>query len=52
MDIMTRAVTTRLQPALGQSIVVDNRPGAAGAIYVHANEPNPSSSPVNYTSQF
>ena len=23
-----------------------------GAIYVHANEPNPSSSPVNYTSQF
>ena len=36
MDIMTRAVTTRLQPALGQSIVVDNRPGAAGAIGAEA----------------
>ena len=32
MDIMTRATSQRLQSALGQNIVVDNRPGAAGII--------------------
>lgn len=31
-DIMTRAVTQRLSERLGQSVVADNRPGAAGAI--------------------
>jgi tripartite-type tricarboxylate transporter receptor subunit TctC len=31
-DVMTRAVTVRLSERLGQSVVVDNRAGAAGAI--------------------
>jgi tripartite-type tricarboxylate transporter receptor subunit TctC len=31
-DVMTRAVTQRLAERLGQSVVADNRPGAAGAI--------------------
>ncbi len=31
-DVMTRAVTQRLSERLGQSIIADNRPGAAGAI--------------------
>ncbi|MBI3043416.1 MAG: tripartite tricarboxylate transporter substrate binding protein [Betaproteobacteria bacterium] len=31
-DLMTRVVSGRLSERLGQSIVVDNRPGAAGAI--------------------
>ena len=31
-DLMTRAVTQKLSERLGQSVVADNRPGAAGAI--------------------
>lgn len=31
-DVLTRAVGTKLSQSLGQSIVVDNRPGAGGAI--------------------
>lgn len=31
-DVMTRAVTQKLSERLGQSVVADNRPGAAGAI--------------------
>jgi tripartite-type tricarboxylate transporter receptor subunit TctC len=31
-DLMTRAVTQRLSERLGQSVVADNRPGAAGGI--------------------
>lgn len=31
-DVMTRAVTQRLSERLGQSVIADNRPGAAGAI--------------------
>lgn len=31
-DVMTRAVTVRLSERLGQSVIVDNRAGAAGAI--------------------
>jgi tripartite-type tricarboxylate transporter receptor subunit TctC len=31
-DVMTRAVTQKLSERLGQSVIADNRPGAAGAI--------------------
>src|SRR3712207_6836465 len=31
-DLMTRAVTQKLSERLGQSVVADNRPGAAGGI--------------------
>jgi tripartite-type tricarboxylate transporter receptor subunit TctC len=31
-DVMTRAVTQKLSERLGQSLIADNRPGAAGAI--------------------
>src|SRR4051812_168669 len=31
-DVMTRAVTQKLSDRLGQSLIADNRPGAAGAI--------------------
>ena len=31
-DVMTRAITQRLSERLGQSVVADNRPGAAGII--------------------
>src|SRR5690348_9338839 len=31
-DVMTRAVMQKLSERFGQSLIVDNRPGAAGAI--------------------
>jgi tripartite-type tricarboxylate transporter receptor subunit TctC len=31
-DILGRALSTRLGPALGQTVVIDNRPGAGGSI--------------------
>lgn len=32
VDVLSRAVGEKLRPALGQQIVVDNRPGAGGNI--------------------
>jgi tripartite-type tricarboxylate transporter receptor subunit TctC len=31
-DVVTRALATALQPVLGQPVIVDNRPGANGAV--------------------
>lgn len=35
-DVVTRLVATRLERVLGKAIIVDNRPGAAGAIALQA----------------
>ena len=45
-DIMARAVSQRLTDRMGQQIVVDNRPGAAGMI---ATELAARSAPDGYT---
>lgn len=36
VDVITRLVARKLEPLLGQAIVVDNRPGATGAIALRA----------------
>ncbi|OGA25904.1 MAG: hypothetical protein A3I02_01235 [Betaproteobacteria bacterium RIFCSPLOWO2_02_FULL_67_26] len=42
VDTLTRIVTTHLSPVIGQSIVIDNRPGAAGIIGMEiAKDANP-----------
>ncbi len=45
-DVLTRAVGARLSQSLGQAIVVDNRPGAGGAIGLHTAA---RSTPDGYT---
>ena len=35
-DIVSRALAQRLQPALGQPVIIDNRPGADGMLAVEA----------------
>jgi tripartite-type tricarboxylate transporter receptor subunit TctC len=45
-DLMTRAVTQRLSERLGQSVVADNRPGAAGGIALETLE---HATPDGYT---
>jgi len=45
-DVMTRAVMQKLSDSLGQSLIADNRPGAAGAISL---EMLANASPDGYT---
>jgi len=45
-DVMTRAVMQKLSESLGQSLIADNRPGAAGAI---ALETLANATPDGYT---
>jgi tripartite-type tricarboxylate transporter receptor subunit TctC len=45
-DIITRIVAERLSPALGQQVIVDNRPGAGAAV---GTEVGAKSSPDGYT---
>lgn len=45
-DILARTIAPKLSEALGQSVVIDNRPGAAGHI---ANEHVARSAPDGYT---
>lgn len=45
-DVVARALSTKLSEALGQMVVVDNRPGAAGSIGV---EMGVKSTPDGYT---